>query len=214
MSGSNDGEIKIWESKNGALLATIVAFKNGEWVTYTPGNYYISSPGADKYISFRRGNKNYGIKKYSQIYKKEGNVARVLKGEETSNILTEPKTNNIDNTQTSAPVVIINNFGVDDILVKAENQTVNSSQIKINATVVDTKFGIGRIIIQLNDRTVAEMNPYSSKEYVFEYAIILKEETNKIKITAYNTKNVVGYSKEINLTYKEALLKGKSFPPR
>ena len=71
VSGSSDGEIKIWDFKKSNLIASLIAFNDGEWVTYTPGNYYISSPRGDKYISFRVGNKLYSFEQYSEIYKKK-----------------------------------------------------------------------------------------------------------------------------------------------
>jgi WD40 repeat protein len=209
VSGSNDG-IKIWDSKKGKLVATLIAFKDGEWVTYTPDNYYISSPKGDKYISFRVGNKLYSFEQYSEIYKKEDVVSRVLKGEDINKILTELQMEKFDITQIPAPVVVINYFEIGENLIKPENQTVNSSHINIAATVVEPKLGIGKVVIQLNDRTIAEKKGLNLKEYRIEQPVTLREKNNRIKITAYSTKDVKGYSREINLIYKEELLKGLS----
>jgi hypothetical protein len=212
VSGSSDGEIKIWDSKKGKLFATLIAFTDGEWVTYTPDNYYISSPKGDKYISFRVGNKLYSFEQYSEIYKKEEVVARLLKGEDIDNILAELQMEKVDITQIPAPVVVINYFEIGEDLIKPENQTVNSSHINIAATAVERKLGIGKVVIQLNDRIIAEKKELNVKEYRIVEPVTLREKSNRIKITAYSTKDVKGYSKEINLIYKEELLKGKSLP--
>jgi WD40 repeat protein len=212
VSGSSDGEIKIWDSKKSKLVATLIGFNDGEWVTYTPDNYYISSPKGDKYISFRVGNNIYSFEQYSEIYKKEEVVLRVLKGEDINNILAELQIEKVDITQIPAPVVVINYFEIGENLIKPENQTVNSSHINIAATVVERKLGIGKVVIQLNDRTVAEKKGLNLKEYKIEQPVILRKKNNRIKITAYSTKDVKGYSREINLIYKEELLKGKTLP--
>jgi len=45
-SGSSDARVKLWHSKTGQLLLTLVGFKDGEWVVYTRNNYYNSSQKA------------------------------------------------------------------------------------------------------------------------------------------------------------------------
>lgn len=50
ISASRDGTIKVWEWPSGTLLATLVAFVDGEHVVIGSDGCYSSSPGADKYL--------------------------------------------------------------------------------------------------------------------------------------------------------------------
>jgi len=75
-SGSADGTIKTWNSITGELLATLVGFKDGEWVVYTPDNFFICSDGGDKYITFKKGKSLYLVDEYGTQFKKQ-NIALV-----------------------------------------------------------------------------------------------------------------------------------------
>lgn len=75
-SGSADGTIKTWNSLNGELLATLVGFNDGEWVVYTPDNFFICSDGGDKYITFKKGKSLYLVDEYGAQFKKQ-NIALV-----------------------------------------------------------------------------------------------------------------------------------------
>jgi len=86
VSGSEDESLMLWDTNTGNLLLTMVSFKDGEWVVYTPENYYNSSPKGDKYVAFRLGNEVYSSEQYAAIYKRPEIIAKVLKGEDIKEI--------------------------------------------------------------------------------------------------------------------------------
>jgi uncharacterized caspase-like protein len=68
------------------------------------------------------------------------------------------------------------------------------------------------MVIKVNDITVIDKKVSNGEMVEIEESIILKSKNNRIKIIVINGRNVEGYSKEINIVYKEELLKGKSLP--
>jgi WD40 repeat protein len=93
VSLSGDGEIKIWDLQNASLLATLITFNYNEWVAYTPDNYYITSPGGQKYVSFKVGITLYDSEKYASLFNKADGVADRLKK------ITKMHTPNIETTK-------------------------------------------------------------------------------------------------------------------
>lgn len=167
VSGSYDGEIKICDSKKGNLIATLIAFNDGEWVAYTPDNYYICSPGGKKYVTFRVGEKIYEASKYSDFYKNEEAVAMALRLEDT--------------TQKSSPTVIIRYFKRGNQIMEPYNNTVASSRINVVATAVERIYGIKKIVVQVNGRAVIDKNVLNKKRCEINEEIRLKSKNNRKK---------------------------------
>lgn len=65
-TGSADGTVKLWETSQGALLATLVALPNEEWIVYTPQSHYSASEGAAPYLRWRVGDDLLPIQTYAQ----------------------------------------------------------------------------------------------------------------------------------------------------
>ena len=85
-SGSADGSIKIWGTSAGTLLASLMHFKDGNWITYIPGNYFISSEEIARYISWRAGYNFYQADEspgteYMSRFNQPDKVAAGLRGE-------------------------------------------------------------------------------------------------------------------------------------
>lgn len=80
VSGGKEGTVKIWNAKTMEFLLTLVFFENGQWVSYTPTNYYDASEKGEQYISVVQGQSfesSKSLRKWPQL------IARVLNGEPT-----------------------------------------------------------------------------------------------------------------------------------
>lgn len=73
-----DGTVKVWLPSDGKLLATMVSFKDRNWLTYTPEGYYDGSPGADKYVTWRSADRLYESAQYRQQFNSHQLVAARL----------------------------------------------------------------------------------------------------------------------------------------
>lgn len=49
-TGAQDGMVKVWDAKEGALKVTFQALPEGQWVSYTPEGEVVGSPGAETYL--------------------------------------------------------------------------------------------------------------------------------------------------------------------
>src|SRR5262245_58231903 len=88
-SGSHDGTIKIWGTGAGNLLATLMRFKDGNWITFIPGNYYVSSEEVALHISWREGYNRYEADEspgteFMSRFNKPDLVAAGLRGEKVA----------------------------------------------------------------------------------------------------------------------------------
>ncbi|NIO87684.1 MAG: hypothetical protein GTN53_44300 [Candidatus Aminicenantes bacterium] len=214
VSGSRDGEIKTWDLKTGYLLISLVPFKDNEWVTYTPDNYYICSPGGEKYVSFRKRNTIYGPEMYSQSFKNAEVIANKLQitnvqtttVEKTKPVDTQPIDINITSSNEPTtiktpgsiqpPTVVINYFKCKDKLIEEENPMVESPEVEVNATVLDNQYGLKKIIITVNNITLSE-KILSGKSYKLKQTIALSDSMNHIKIIAFNTKDIQGVEEKV-----------------
>src|SRR5262249_3953504 len=85
-SGSHDGTIKIWGTSAGNLLATLMRFKDGNWITFIPGSYYVSSEEVALHISWRAGYDRFNADEspgteFMSRFNKPDLVAAGLRGE-------------------------------------------------------------------------------------------------------------------------------------
>ncbi len=77
-SGGDDERMKIWSVETGVLLASFIHFNDGNWIVYTPDNYYVSSEDAAKHIYWRVGDQDYGEAKFKARLNQPGIIAARL----------------------------------------------------------------------------------------------------------------------------------------
>lgn len=218
VSGSNDGMIKIWNPNTGEVFATLIGFINGEWVTYTPDNYYVASPTGDQYVSFRIGNKVYDFEQYASIYKRPKIVAKILSGEDMQSELAEvQRETGVDPTHESIvdlvpPEIIFQFLKQGNTLLEPTDQTLEFPTVMVVARAVQRQHGVDRIVLQINDETVYEQSINGEKEFEIRTPIELKDSANILKLVAWSTKQVKSYPRTLQLTYKAELTKGWSLP--
>jgi hypothetical protein len=79
LSGSWDGSTRLWDIETGKIVAQMVDFGDGEWITITPEGYYTASLNGGKYINVTVGMQVYGIDQYEAIYHRPDIVQLALK---------------------------------------------------------------------------------------------------------------------------------------
>jgi WD40 repeat protein len=57
VSVSEDGTMKVWDADSSSELFTVVPFKDGQYLAYTPGGCYTGSAGADARFKLRSDGK-------------------------------------------------------------------------------------------------------------------------------------------------------------
>jgi len=77
-TASIDATARFWALDSGYLSAVLMTFKNGEWVAYTPDNFFKASVGAERYLSWRFGKDLYEFSKFKgQFFKPEFVIGRM-----------------------------------------------------------------------------------------------------------------------------------------
>jgi WD40 repeat protein len=60
VSASEDGTMKVWDAESSSELFTVVPFKDGQYLAYTPGGCYTGS-AADRHFKLYTGNKETAL---------------------------------------------------------------------------------------------------------------------------------------------------------
>ncbi|MCP4213267.1 MAG: hypothetical protein GY765_01365, partial [bacterium] len=228
ISGSSDGEVKIWDAQKGSIIASFVALPDGQWLAYTPDNYYVASSEADKHFHFRVNNKSFDTAKYAAKYNNSGIISLRLREigsaepttapvisphistQETESQATTPAETPPErktSTTTSPPIIVINYLQNGKRTFDDLKQTVEFPDIHVNATILDKESGLSKLTISMNNNTVFSKN-ISGKEFKLKHQIKLQDKTNRILLIAHNRSGLKTVSREITLTYRNELLKG------
>ena len=219
VSGSDDGGTKIWKPKNGQLIITLLGLKDGEWIIYTPGNYYMASPNGDQYVAFRVNNNVYGVDQYAALYKQPEIISAALQGQETQRLVNQIKQETgmeqLSINELRPPVVMIQYLkGQNDRFLKPKSQTVGDSIVKVFAKAIDDKYGIDRVDVLLNGKLIKTIAGSGKNTLDIEVPITLSENQveNRIEMIAHSVKFIKSKPERVLITYDRAIMKGWSLP--
>jgi WD40 repeat protein len=81
VTGGLDSGTKLWSANTGNLKGTLLQFGSGDWIAFTPDNYYNSSEGAGRYISWRVGEQVYNESQFKARFNKPHLVATAIRSE-------------------------------------------------------------------------------------------------------------------------------------
>jgi hypothetical protein len=84
---TDDGALRLWDPDTGALRATMIEFDDGEWMTITPEGYFTGSPGADRQLNVRYGDRVYGMDQFYDVFYRPDIVRRKLAGEKIDDLI-------------------------------------------------------------------------------------------------------------------------------
>jgi WD40 repeat protein len=96
IASADAGTIRIWSVGAKRLLGSFQQFRDGDWISSIPGNYYVSSEGAAQYISWRVGNKRYNEPQFRSRFYQPDKVAAGLSGKEVTAEGDKPNTPGAD----------------------------------------------------------------------------------------------------------------------
>jgi hypothetical protein len=217
-SGSEDGSIILWDLETGKPLTTMVGLTDGEWVAYTPDNYYRASAHGDTYVSFRIENKLYRFEQYAEIYKRPSIVSKVLRGEDIQQAVakieseTGVQVSKVTPADIRPPEVVIQYLLKGDKKLEPEDQLIDSPEVTLVAMAREPRHGVEIMRIEQNGKLLVEEKGLGKKECMIKVPIRLKDKENTLVIRAYSTKKVGSRPREIHLTYKEELREAKLLP--
>jgi hypothetical protein len=75
------GTVRIWETATARELASLVTFKDGEWIAVTPEGYFACSARGDAHLNVRLGSRVVGIEAYREALYRPDLVQASLAGQ-------------------------------------------------------------------------------------------------------------------------------------
>lgn len=86
---AGDASTRIWDVSTGEEIASMIAFKDGEWIVITKEGYYnASEKGAEKYLSIRVADNEYSVEQFYDVFYRPDVVAAKLRGEDIGGLVT------------------------------------------------------------------------------------------------------------------------------
>ncbi|MFH1675371.1 MAG: caspase family protein [Pseudomonadota bacterium] len=83
-----DASIRIYDYLLGEEVATFIGFKDKEWMSIITGGYYNASIKATNYLRIKKGDKEYGLNSFYDVFFRPDIVAAKLKGDDITNLIT------------------------------------------------------------------------------------------------------------------------------
>jgi len=80
VSASIDATVKLWSTDTGYLISTIAPFDDGNWIAFSPDNFFSASSGAGQYVSWRTGDKIQEFGKQSSAFNRSKVISDRMSG--------------------------------------------------------------------------------------------------------------------------------------
>lgn len=210
ITGALDGTTRIWEQATGHEIATLIALRNGEWLTVTPEGYFdASSRQAAENLHAVRGLEVFSIDQFRDALYRPDLVKAKLAGDPDGLLKAAAAKLDLNRAVESgrAPTVAITS--------PANASSVAKGEVSFEATVSDQGGGVGRIEWRLNGQPVGIENrgfqriqdgvsggtsPAGAAVKISQ-RIVLDADDNVIEVVAYNTKGLVA-SQPARITIK------------
>ena len=206
------GELKIWDTRTGKHLATIMEFPGGEWLSMTPDGYYASSEKAGQYLNVRVGLHVQGVDQYYEVFYRPDLVADNLKRDTTAPAdKPETKKNLLQVAAIGTPPRVLFRFPADKV-------TISKRDVEVAVELINTGGGIGKVEWKINGVTVGITEDASRGLAIVaagkkagigvpvKRLLTLSPGENVIQVTASNTTNeITSIPAILNLTCQDEI---------
>ncbi|MEZ5043168.1 MAG: caspase family protein [Saprospiraceae bacterium] len=206
LSASYDGSAKLWDFRDGTLLATIIPIGQKDWVCKTPDGLFDASPGAMQmlyyFYSYRNEPEIIELEQLKARYYEPGLLQKVLGYSDES----------------IRPVENFDTVALYPKIILAQIDSTGTLHLHLS----ERNGGIGKVSIFINGKEVEEeANPLPRRENAKRDSVIhydLKrhqnylfrhpDSTNTVSIRVYNE---AGWLKSaaVNLNYKVAAVRSR-----
>ncbi len=182
LSAGDDASARMWNVETGEEVATMIQFRDGEWIITTPNGYYSASENGDQYLQVKVGGKDYTIEQLRESFYRPDLVKAALSGGSLSGYrqladVKQPPTVSIINTPSS----------------------VRTAEVDVTLRIVDTGGGIGDVRLYNNGSAVMADNSRGIKikqtggenAVTKSYVVKLVNGVNALKAIAFNGDNTM-----------------------
>jgi hypothetical protein len=186
LSGSEDSTLGIWNPTTPQPLASLIAARDGEWLTVTQTGFFAASPKASELLSVVRGLTTTSIEQIYQSLYAPDLIREKLSDDLDGEVMRAAAALDLEKVLDSgqAPGVA---------LVTPVNAATSTELLTIEANIKDQGGGIGRIEWRVNGITVGVITAASgsTKARTIKQTLALEPGDNIIEVVAYNGRNLL-----------------------
>jgi WD40 repeat protein len=198
ISGHADGSTAIWNSTSGALVVTLIAAADGEWVAITPEGFFDASANGSKLLHVVSGVDVISIDQVFQNLYRPDLVREKLAGDPQGKVGAAAATLDLAKVLASGAPPLIR------IVTPQTGTAAAQDQVTVKAELTPRDGGIGRIEWRVNGVTRGiESNappPSAGAPVQLERTFALEQGANTIEIVAYNAKGLLASAPARTLT--------------
>jgi WD40 repeat protein len=189
ISGHADGSTAIWNSASGALIVTLIAASDGEWVAITPEGFFDASPNGSKLLQVVDGVDVISIDQVFQNLFRPDLVREKLAGDPQSKVRNAAAQLDMAKVLASGAAPLVR------VLTPLDRTPAAQDQVTVKATLTARDGGVGRIEWRVNGvtRGIEQISPTgpSTGIIALERTVPLEAGNNTIEIVAYNAKDLL-----------------------
>ena len=203
-----DGLIKFWSIENGESLISLAAFDKSDFIYVTPENYYYSTKGSMKYISFLLNNSLYTFDQFDIKFNRPDTVLSRLAytSDDEIEIYKKAYQKRVKKMGFS-DFLFDENYNIPDITIKNLAKIPISTEEKefsIEIFATDSLYELDRINIWVNSVPIfgvkgKSIKNLNLKEYSSWFDITLSSGKNKIDVTAINKQGAESLKKSFSI---------------
>ncbi|MGA3209274.1 MAG: caspase family protein [Syntrophales bacterium] len=188
---AGDASTRIWDVSTGEEVASMIAFKDGEWIVITREGYYnASARGAEQYLSIKVADNEYSVDQFYDVFYRPDIVSAKLRGEDISGLVSITMKDAIKNPPPA---------------VEFTSKLRDTAQSKVNVCyrIKSTGGGIGEVRLFHNGKLV------QSDGY---YREVAKTSTGTTQLASLNSWSIYADMRSLNIKAKTdaALITSKS----
>jgi WD40 repeat protein len=189
ISGHADGSVAIWNAATGALIVTLVASADGEWVAITPEGFFDASPKGSALLHAVNGLDVVSIDQVFQNLFRPDLVREKLAGDPQGKVREAAAKLDLAKVLASgAPPVI-------RVVEPADGQRAPDDRATVKIELTARDGGIGRVEWRLDgvtravDRNTQEVQAGTGVQ--LDHAFPLGQGDNAVEVVAYNAKGLL-----------------------
>ncbi|MEW6128503.1 MAG: caspase family protein [Acidobacteriota bacterium] len=190
VSGSWDTTTRVWWTEYGKLISTFLAFKDQNWIAFTPDGYYDGSQDSALYINWRIGSLVFDFDQLFDRFYKPEIISQNLQAAKT--------TSPVDSiTKGFAPPPEVK------ILSPRINETFTTPEVEVQVEAKDNGGGIGEIRLFQNEKLVNPLERSikiaTQKNSLLTFKVLLTEGDNLFKAVALSKDHTESKPYQINV---------------
>ena len=210
VSGGEDTSVKLWDTKNKKLVATLIALEKEDFIIITPDNYYMTSKGGVNGVVFRKGDKLFPFEQFDLYFNRPDIVLERL-GYASTEMIDSYKRSYLKRLKKTGfnEGDLKLDFHIPNLVIENREDfelETDAGEITLDLSASDDKYLLDRINVWINDVPVygTEGIPVKGKaqnSLKRQVRVQLLPGKNKIQISVLNANGVESIRETVEMKY-------------